>query len=72
MDLLCGQDFQQVPLDQKHQPLLPFSWKEGIKMSDVNELYKLTFFFIIIFLSRFNFVLSCKRLILITFDTGFL
>lgn len=64
--------FNRYLPDKKHHPLLPFSWREGINMSEVNELYKLKSFFFFLFLFSFNFALSWKRLILISFDTGFL
>lgn len=58
------------PLYQQHSPSLIFSWKKkkALSYQKLMSQYKLTSFFIFFF----NFILSCKRLILISFDTGFL
>lgn len=42
--------FNRCLPDKKHHPLLPFSWREGINMSEVNELYKLNLFFFLFFI----------------------
>lgn len=50
--------FNRCLPDKKHHPLLPFSWREGINMSEVNELYKLNLFFF----SFFYFALTLPSL----------
>lgn len=51
-----------------HHFFFPGKKKKALSYQKLMSQYKLTSFFIFFF----NFILSCKSLILISFDTGFL